>query len=273
MSRFTRGEREPTVPGRALVVPGSTANIGTGEEENANTFSHRGKARSLAGLVALSAADGHPVRPGQQTVTAWLPNWMRMVMHDAGTSHGGAEHLPRQLHVPVFIDQAERTIAALDVDGAATELERYREIGRREWKETEAVAAPVRAAAALPGAAVRGVRGFLSSWTGTVAEFREDLTTGNSPDRPLSDKELEQRRATARALRTTFEQDPKAHLQARDTALKHGPTMARGAAAGSYPPSHFDAWVEFQELSTAITAEEAAQFRLIAATPPSHDAA
>jgi hypothetical protein len=212
--------------------------------------------------VAVSAEDGGAVATESQRVICDLPNWVRMVMHDAGTNDGQHEHLPSEIHVPVFIDVASRTIVALDVEATAVELEPYREVGTCEWKETEAVLAPVRNVVKLPGAVAREVPSALKGWKKAVTDLREDLRP-NAPmrDEPLSAKELEQQRSTANQLKYALERDPKQHGKIRESALQAGPQMAQGVAAGSYPRHAFEAWLVFQETSGVITPDEVAAFR------------
>lgn len=263
MSLFLRRPTGPTVRGRALVVPSSTGNVGSGMDDgNFNNFTAKSKAKSSTRLVAVSAEDGGPVSTESQRVEAYIPNWVRMVMHDAGTNHGQSEHLPAELHLPVFIDVASRQIVELDVDGATRELEPYRAIGTREWKETEAVLAPVRNAVKLPGVVAREVPSALKGWKKTLGDFRDDLSPGAPMrDEPRPPKELEQMRRTANQLRYSLEQDPKQRGKIRDSALQAGPQMAQGVAAGSYPRHAFQEWLMFQETSGVISADEVAAYR------------
>lgn len=266
MSLFSRRPAGPTVRGRALVVPSSTGNVGSGSEDgNFNNFTAKSRAKSATRLVAVSAEDGGPVPSDSQRVICDLPNWVRMVMHDAGTNDGQHAHLPAEIHVPVLIDVASRTIVALDVDATAAELEPYREVGTREWKETEAVLAPVRNAVKLPGVVAREVPSTLKSWKKAVTDLREDLRP-NAPmrDEPLSANELEQQRRTANQLKYVLERDPKQYGKVRESALQAGPQMAQGVAAGSYPRHAFAAWLVFQETSGVITPQEVAALRLTA---------
>ena len=255
-----RGRRDVTmVRGRALVVPLSTGNVGgAGGDGNFNNFTARSRAKSTTMLKAVEADDGGPVVPDQQRITASLPNWLRFVMYLAGSNDEGADELPAELHVPVLLDAERRTIVELDVDGAIALLEPYRAVGTREWKETEAVLAPVRAAVALPGVAVRGVTGFVADWKDALSSVRENAAKVN---RPVPEKELEQMRRTAAMLRHHHERNPAQLAKVREGAVAHGPSMAEGVAAGTYPAHRFDAWVMFQETSGAITPEEAASFR------------
>lgn len=262
MGIFSKRPPVAVVRGRAFVVPVSTGNLGSQEEGNFNNFSARSRVKSKTVLVAVSAEDGGPVHDGQQRVVADIPNWMRFVMYYAGSNDGISAELPAELHVPVLIDAAARTIHALDVDEAAAELEPHRKAGTREWKETEAPLAIVRNAVKLPGEALRLAKRVPAEARDLVEDIRG---IGSSTVAPLSAEEREQQRRTAKVLRFQLENEPKTYAKLRDGAVQHGPQMARSVAAGVYTADHFDAWVEFQELSGVISAEEAATLRATAA--------
>ena len=211
-------------------------------------------------LEAIGADDGGPVAPGSQRVTVRLPNWVRHVLYDAGSNEGEWADLPAELQVPVLLDAADRTIVAMDVDAAAAELEPYRDVGTRAFKENDAILAPVRQAVQLPGVALREAKGFVSTWSKV---FRD--RGGGGEDRPLDPVELEQRRRTAAMLRVRLERKPKERQKIRSGVLANGPSMAASVRAGAYPSHDFDAWVMFQETSGVISAEEAAALRDAAA--------
>jgi hypothetical protein len=150
----------PTTPGRARVAPASATLAGQGEEDNVNNFSANGTSRCKVELQPLTA-DG----PGEvQRIDARLPNWLRVVLFCAGTTRDIAPSLPAVIDVPVLLESGTPRIAALDVEATAAELARYRDVGRREWLETEAPLAPVRAAIKLPGMALRGGKDLVDSW-------------------------------------------------------------------------------------------------------------
>lgn len=246
-----------TVRGRARVVPTSTGNHGEG---NVNNLSAKAAAKCSMLLVALAADDGGPVPTEAQRVIARLPNWLRHVMHDAGSNHGAWADLPAEIDVPVLIDAAERTIVAMDVEGAIVELEALRAIGTREYREHDAPLAPVRTALKLPGLAVRETKDLIATWGKAIGTLRQP----DGADEPLDAEELEQRRRTAAVLRVQFERNPKQREQVRRSALTAGPMMASGVRAGTYPSHEFEAWVVFQETAGVITADEAAAFRATA---------
>lgn len=256
----------PTVPGRAFVVPSSTGNIGSGEHGNVNNFRANSRARSTTLLVAVSAADGGRVDPAAKRITARLPNWLRIVMYYAGNNDGPWRSLPATLHVPVQIDRTTRQIDALDVDTAAAELAAYREIGRREWLQTEAPLSDVRAVLGLPGMLMRGLRRIGPEAKDLLGDIR-NIGSATPVHRPISPEELETRRRTAIMLRYQLERNPKQHNKVRESALQAGPMIVQSTLGGSYPADEFDAWVMFQELSGAITPDEARRFRHEAGRP------
>ena len=255
--RRERGDSSAqAVRGRARVVPTSTGNVGDGPDANVINLSAKAAATSSTTLVALSAEDGGPVVSTAQQVTAQLPNWLRYVMHDAGSNEAAAAELPAEIEVPVLIDAAERTIVSMDVAAAVAELEPLRAIGTREFREDEAPLAPVRSAIKLPGQAVRETKGLFSTWGRALSSLREP-----GADEPLDPDELEKQRRTAAMLRVQFERNPKQREQVRRSVLSSGPSMAADVRARAYPSHAFAAWVDFQETSGVITAAEAAALR------------
>jgi len=150
----------PTTPGRARVAPASATTAGHGEDDNVNNFSANGASRCKVELEPLTAGGrGEP-----QRLDARLPNWLRVVLFSAGTTRDVASSLPPEIEVPVLLESGTSRIASLDVEATAAELARYRDVGRREWLETEAPLAPVRGAMKLPGAALRGGKDLLDTW-------------------------------------------------------------------------------------------------------------
>lgn len=269
MSSRGTTDADATVRGRAVVVPQSTGNIG-GEaiDGNVNNLSARSRARSTTLLIGRDADDGAPVSPTPTRITCQLPNWLRMVMHDAGSNAGQSERLPRELVVPVVYDQDTRTIVDLDVARTEELLAEFFEIGRQEWKETEAVLAPLRNVAKLPGAIAREVPALLRGWRNAAADLRQDLNPA-APlrDEPPSERELAQHRAAARSLGAQLAANPRQLEHLRAATLPQAPAMAAGVAAGTYPRHDFAIWVMRNELSGVFTAAEAAELRAAAGLP------
>ncbi|CAN5759446.1 hypothetical protein BH10ACT9_BH10ACT9_02140 [soil metagenome] len=247
------------VAGRAFVVPASTGNVGGGEDGNVNNLAANARATSSTVLVARSAADGGPVDPASIRITANLSNWLRLVLYYAGNNTGPWRELPAELDVPVWIDAGSRRISSLDVGTAEIELAAYREVGRREWLETEAPLADVRGLVALPLTALRGLRGALTGLREIAHEIRH-LGDTTSEHKPVPPEELEARRRTAAILRYQLERNPQQHAKLRASALQAGPEIARSTAGGAYPPAAFDAWIMSQETSGVISSAEAQQY-------------
>lgn len=244
------------------MVPGTAANRGSGLQDGSfSNFSANSRVSSSIGLRGISAEDGAPVDTGVQRIRCTLANWLRMVLFDAGNHHGQSAHLPAELHVPVLIDQQSRQVVALDDRAAEAELAPYRQFGVKEWKETEAVLAPVRQVVQLPGALRRGVPSALRDLRKDLGELRDDLKGAPMRDEPLKPKDLEAMRRTAAMQRHQFDANPKLREKQRQQILEHYPPLAEGVAAGSYPSHDFDASLMVAEVSGLITASEAAELR------------
>lgn len=246
------------IAGRAFVVPASTGNRGSGLDGNFNNFSANARAASSTVLVARSVADGGPLDGQSRRIQADLPNWLRVVMYYAGNNDGPWRQLPAELFVPVAIDARTRQVVAMDVDTAAEELAAYREVGRREWLETEAPLSDVRAVIRFPGTVLRGLRGLGREVRSVASDIRG---LGGGATTPPSAEELEMRRRTAVMLRYQLERDPKQYAKVRASVLTAGPMMVQNAAGGSVSRQDFDVWMMHNELSGVITAEEAARWR------------
>ena len=239
-----RSRSVATVPGRALLAPASTRTAGF-VDDNVNNLSANAAVRCKVGLEPLTDAG----RGELQAVDARLPNWLRVVMHAIGTNHDIGPQLPASIDVPVFLEVGTGRIASMDVDATAAELARYRELGRREWLETEAVLAPVRGAVKLPGAAIRGARGLLSSWRGAFT------------DKPAGPEEIEQMRRTAEMQRHYWAKHPKERDKYRASVLGIRADMVQGTKAGVRAESDLEAWIMTHEVSEILTPEEAAALR------------
>lgn len=235
----TAGGRARILPFDALTTEGNTSNL---------LADSRSKTRVR--LVTVSSDPGPPLVEGQQTVTSSLPNWVRIVLHYAGNNEGPAEQLPVEIEVPVRIDTRTGAVVDLDVDRASAELEEHREVATRWWKEDEAPLADLRGAAALPGDAIRGVKGLFGAWKGAL-----DGATEN----PAA--EAEQSRRTANMLAHDLERKPKQLTKVRASALQAGPMMVDNVKGGSMSPADFETWLTFQLTSGAIDADEASRWR------------
>lgn len=260
-----------TVPGRGKVVPFSTGwNEGDGEYGgNVNNWSANSKAKTRVIVTGVSASDGGAIETGHNVTTQEMQNWLRFVCHFAGSNEEPSEKLPAELEVPVLVDRQTRKIVAIDVDAAAIELAAYREVGRREFLEREAVLAPVRNAIALPRVAARLAKRVIPEMKDLVKDIRSigDTNTGPVIEEEMPAKELEQLRRTSIGMGHMHQRDPKALARARNSALQAGPVMAATVAARRQTISSFEAWLMMQTLSHAITEEEAAEYRRAAGLP------
>jgi len=261
MAGFRKQRTEPAAA-RALVVPYTARNA----LENQNNLSANGRARTELRLVVVPADGSAPEAHDQQRVTADVPNWLRVVLYYAGSNYGPREQLPAEIHIPVRIDPASGRIVEVDVDQAATELAPYRDVAVKEWKETEAPLSDVRAAAGLPGEAVRAAKGLLGTWRGALSSLREDRS-GAAPTASHSAEEIEQSRRTANVLKYHLADKPKQAAKVRASALQAAPMMVANVRGGSMSMTDFETWLQFQATSGAISAEEAEEWRRSALPP------
>lgn len=249
-----------SVRGVAVVVPATTSNEtgGDGLTSLGGGTTHKNNlgadARSLTEtwLTALSADDGQPVTSDAARLEVALPNWLRMVMYDAGSMQGQADRLPPRLEVPVLIDAATRKVVALDVEATIAELGAYREIGIEEWKLTDSPLAGVRQVAQRSGDAARELPGLLRGLRAALRGAREDRRAAEAP---------QAQRDAGGNLRVQLETNPAQRIQMRTAVLEHGPTMARGVAAGTDSVDGFLAWLAFNESAGILGADEVASLR------------
>jgi len=252
-----RTEVVDTITGRAYVVPGSTGNVG----ENENNLTANGTATTQVRMVISATGDGMPASTEQQVVTAQISNWVRIVLNFAGSNYGPHQQLPDQIHLPVRIDRRTRNVVEIDLDTAAVELAPFRDVAVHFFKQTESPLAPIRFAKALPGEAVRGAKGLISTWRETFKDLKDDLANPNAAPKALDPVEAEQRRRTATQLRFRLERHPKEHAKVRASALQAAPMYIAGVQHGTYHETEFESWVDFQMLSGAISPDEAADIR------------
>lgn len=257
------GRAGRTVRGRALVVPGTASGTGGDSWDDGNFSNLRANSRVKAQikLRGISADDGAPVDTSVQHVACRLRNWLRMVLHDAGTNDGQWKRLPAELQVPVEFDADSRRIVALDDELAGRELAALRAVGVREWKLTESALADVRQAIALPGAVARGAPNLLREARKAGRELADDLRFDRMRDEPRPPHELEQLRRSASQLRHRLDANPREREKLRSQVLAHYPAMAQGVAAGSYPRHGFEEHLMMQEVSGVLSAAEVAALR------------
>ena len=245
-----------SVRARAYVVPYDTQNA----HENVNNISAGSRARTQMRLVVTSAEDGGALLDRQQTVTASVPNWLRVVLHYAGSNYGPRE-LPAEIHVPVRIDPETRAIVDVDIEQAESELTAYRAAATKWWKEDEGPLSDVRSAIALPRDAIHGAKGLIGSWRKALSDLREDQGDEGTKAPAHTPAETEQARRTANALKYKLQRNPKQLAKVRASALQAGPMMADNVKGGASSPADFDHWLQFQLTSGAITDEEAEEWR------------
>ncbi len=254
-------ETSTGVRGRALVVPTGVKSRGY------SNFSSRDRVRTSVLVDLLSRSDAGPVQGGQQRVDARLPNWLTIIFFSAGTNDSISDTLPARVEVDVVVETASGRVTAIDVEAAELEYSPYREAAVKEWKETEGVLAPIRNMIALPGAARRATRGLFTAWKDALAEFVSDLKSDpGSPSNPVTmashtPAEVEQLRRSAVILSYRFQNEPKEHQRARESALQAAPSMVASTRGGVRSIADFEEWLMFQSVSTAITEDEALSFR------------
>lgn len=237
-----------------MVVPFQAVN----PEGNVGNLSANMRVKTRMDLVVVECDPGPPVVESAQTVTAGVPNWLRIVMYYAGATSGLAEHLPAEVHVPVRLDPRSGAIVEVDVDQAATELAAHRDVAVKWWKEDEAPLADLRAAVALPGDAIRGVKGLAGAWRGALSGLRDDPAPEGGTH---SAQEAEQLRRTSNMLKHSLARKPKQLAKVRASALQAGPMMAVNVKGGSMSAADFESWLQFQLTSGAISAEERQEWR------------
>lgn len=241
---------------RALVAPYTARN----SEGNVNNFTANGRAKTQLVLVVIPADGSPPEARDQQHVTAYVPNWVRIVLYHAGSNYGPHDHLPAEIDIPVRIDPASGRIVEVDVDRTATELAAYRDVGVEWFKQNEAPLSDVRGAIALPGIAVRGAKDFVKTWRGALSNLRDD-PPGTPPRVSHTPEEVEQLRRAANTLKYRLARKPKELAKVRASALQAGPMMVANVRGGSMSMADFETWLQFQSVSGAISAEEAEEWR------------
>lgn len=243
---------------RALVVPFEARNA-VGNESNLSP-----DARATTDLRLVVRTDDGTAAP-PQWVTAAVPNWLRIVLHFAGSNHGPSAQLPAEVDVPVRVDASGR-ILGVDVDLAAAELAAYRAVATTWWKETEAPLADVRNLLTAPRDAVRGVRGIAGTWRRAAAQLREDVRRDGRPEgapAPAAHDEAdrEKLRRTTNTVRHRLADQPKQLARVRASALEAGPMMVAAVRTGAMAPGDLESWLTLQVGSGAITEAEAATWR------------
>jgi hypothetical protein len=247
------------------VAPASTRKHGETWDDGTDTgsFSANEPLWVETMLTPVSAEDGLPLPPAMQQLKLNLPNWVVSVLYSSGTNEPLAAELPPSVEVPVVYDAATRAIVQIDVDGAVRELEPYREVAVRYFERTDSWLAPLRSAAALPGDAVDAGKGAVKDWKAALGAMADEARApaGGATAATWSPEEVEAMRRNAAILALRWQQKPKERDKARARALQALSLNAEGVRAGNLSAADFDVLVMREEVSTAITPEEAAAFR------------
>jgi len=253
------------VSGRAAVAPASTRKHGATFDDGTNTgsFSPNEPLWVETMLTAVSAEDGLPLPTGMQQLKLNMPSWVVSVLYSAGTNEPLASELPPSVEVPVRYDAATRSIAGIDVDATARELEPYREAAVRYFQRTDSWLAPLRNTGALPGDAVKAGKGAVKDWKAAIGAMADEakVPAGEATASTWSPSEIEAMRRNAAILALRWQKKPKERDKARARALQALSLNLEGVRAGSLSAADFDVLVMREEVSTAITHEEAATFR------------
>lgn len=255
-----RGRRDPTptvtLARRAVLVPLEARNA----LDNESNLSPDSAVRTR--LLVVVRADGAGDDRAQE-VTARVPNWLRVVFCYAGSNHGPSADLPAEVEIDAQVDPASGAVVSVDVDGAARDLEPYRGVATRWWKETDAPFADMRGMTTLPGDIVRGVKGFAGTWRQAVSDLRADLAGGGTAP-AHGEEETEQLRRSSDTVRHRLKGNPKQLDKARASALEAGPMMVANVRSGSMSAADLESWLAFQVGSGAVTEAEAAEWRATA---------
>lgn len=255
----------PRVGGTARVVPASTRERGADPADGTEWGSLSPNERAWVALqvTPLAADDGLPVPTEPQEAYVAVPRWVAIVLRQAGTNEPLGRSLPARLEVRVHYDAATRRVVGIDAEHTTAELEPHRPVAVEHFCETDSILAPLRNVASMPRDAIAAGRDLLSTWTDAASALNRDAGggPGGPPSPSWSADEVESMRRNAVILAARFQQKPKEREQARAVALQSLSLNAANVAAGVLAPADFEAMVMAQEVSTAITAEEAATFR------------
>lgn len=261
----------PLVPGRAFVTPASAKNRGSGGPDggNENNFSSGGRARSVITLIVRSTETGPPLNTEAQKVKVRLPNWLRIVLFDAGTSYGLWKELPEEFEVPVLVDPLTGKIESMDVEATERELAAYEKLGRRQFRRTEdPIMSPIHLVKESPGMLRRGAKAAFRDLKDLKENVKDLGKTGPGDLKAPDESEMEARRRTANQLGLLHDRNPKQREKVRESALQAGPSFVQMMQGESIHPLEFEHWLDFQVRSKVITEEEADAWRQQANEPP-----
>lgn len=262
------GDSQPVVPrvrGLAAVAPASTFLQGETFDDNTDTggLSLDESHWIDTSLTVISAEDGLAIPGGLQKVRAKVPYWLMVVLRQSGTNEELAGQLPAAVVAPVLLDATTRTIVELDVQGLETELASYRAVVAPYFKKHDSYLAPFRNAAAAPGDALKAGKGMASAWKDALKDLAADakVPAGTATGSSWSAADVEAMRRNATILALRWQNKPKERDRARASALQALPLGAANVRAGSLSAADFDVLVMREEVSTAITGDEATAYR------------
>lgn len=253
------------VPGRAVVAPASTRQYGQTFDDGTNigSFSPEEKRWVETTLALTSASDGERVPNAAQGLRLALPAWVVTILYAAGTNDTIAAELPPSIDVPVLYDPMSLEIVQVDVDAVCAELRPFRDVAVRHFRRTDSWLAPLRNAIALPGDAIGAGAGVIGAWKAAITDPANATTTPTDSASSCSwtDAEIESMRRNAAILAIRWQNRPKERDRARAAARKALPMHAQNVRNGSLAMADFEVILMREEVSTAITAEEAAAYR------------
>ena len=182
-----------------------------------------------------------------------MPNWLMWALYSAGTNDPLAARLPASIEVPVTFDPTTRRIRSVDVEATMREFDGLRPAVVEHLKGTDRWLA-------RPGDVASAASAAVSTWKDAVGDLvagarNPAVTSSWSPD------EVEAMRRNSAILAVRFQQKSKEREKARARALQALPLQLQNVDSGAMSAGDFEVMVMREEVSTAITADEAATFR------------
>lgn len=248
---------EPSVPGRALIVPTGTR---IPAHHAPSDLTANMPITANIRVKAISAIDGLAVDERLLEFEWLIPSWMFYLFHDSGSNAPGAEQLPEQVIVDVAISLASRQPIGIDVESVKLEYAAYRDAAVARWKMMDAPLSTARQWVT----GVKKLRGGLKGIASTWADAKAGTTTqqpGTPPRQYVKDHEIEPIRRQANILAFHFEAHRDEWQMARNSALMALPVQAQQVVGGILHPVDFEVAVMRAHLSKTISDEEAAYFR------------
>jgi hypothetical protein len=256
LKRVIGGDDGPgRVGGRATVAPASTRQHGDSDASSqAGGLSPDERLWVQATLYPTSVADGGAVVNEWQSVRASVPNWVMCVLYSAGTNEPLAAKLPASIEVPVTFDPTSRRIRSVDVEGAMRELDGLRAAVVEHLERADG-------RLVLPGDVASAASAAVSDWKDAVGDLVAGARNPQAVTSSWSPDEVEAMRRNAAILAVRFQLKPKEREKGRARALQALSLQLQNVATGAMTAGDFAVMVMREEVSTAITADEAAAFR------------